>query len=478
MTDLLRDQWGFEGHVVSDCGGIRDVFKYHKYVGTAFEAAALCVKAGNDLNCGNIYLNLIEAFDKGLLTEDDIDKALTRVLKPRFQLGLFDSPEKCEYLKIPASENNSPENSKLALKAAQKSIVLLKNNNVLPLNKKNLKRIAVIGPNASSVNALLGNYNGTPSNPITVLQGIKNEIGDEVEVTYAMGCPLALKLDESYSVDDEAGCEAVKLAKASDLTIFVGGIDGHIEREMRETSWQGFSKGDRTKIELPEPQRILLKKLVASGSPIIYINMSGSAIAMPWIDENISAIVQAWYPGQNGGTAVADVLFGNYNPAGRLPVTFYSSTEDLPPFTNYDMTNRTYRYFTGKPLYAFGHGLSYTQFKYNNIQVSNKNLEKDGDVLVTISIKNIGSMSGEEVAQLYVRHLNSPIPQALQSLAGFKRVSLEKGTTKKVEFKLPASALRYWNEDKEAYEVPSGFFEVLIGSSSTDIRKRIQLQIL
>jgi len=243
------------------------------------------------------------------------------------------------------------------------------------------------------------------------------------------------------------------------------------------TSYEGFDQGDRVTIELPEPQTLLLKAISETGQPVVFVNLSGSSIAMPWAAKNLPAILQAWYPGQNGGTAVADVLFGKVNPAGRLPVTFYRSTKDLPEFADYSMENRTYRFFKGEPLFAFGHGLSYTTFEYGKIQTSTPVLEKDGIITVTVPVTNTGDRGGDEVVQLYVRHLASDLPQPIHSLAGFKRISLEAGETKHVEFRLPALALRYWDSNKQSYLVPSGSFEIQIGSSSVDIRDTSRLRI-
>lgn len=471
LTDLLRDQWGFEGHVVSDCGGIRDVYIGHKYVNTAEEAAAISVLAGNDLNCGGAYASLPKAVAKELLTEADVDRALTRVLTARFQLGLFDSPEECAYLKIPATSYDTPGHDRVALDAARKSMVLLKNDGLLPLNKGALKRIAVIGPNAADKTVLHANYHGLASNPISVLEGIRREVGSSISIDYANGCPMAVAADDPFSVEQDAEAQkALQLANNADLVIFVGGLNAELESEEshKNKPMIGFDKGDRTLIELPGPQRDLLKALEATGKPVVFVNLSGSAIAME--AKHLSAILQAWYPGQSGGIAVADVLFGNVNPAGRLPVTFYRSTKDLPEFADYSMENRTYRYFKGEPLFAFGHGLSYTEFTYSTLKTSAENVAKNGRVNVTVNVKNTGSRSGEEVVQLYVRHLSSPVMQPLHSLAGFKRVALKAGESKNVEFNLPATALRYWSEKENAYVVPSGKFEIQVGASSADIR--------
>jgi beta-glucosidase len=475
LTEILRDRWGFDGHVVSDCDGVKDVYKHHKYVETPEEAAAISLLAGNDLNCGRSFGSLIMAVSQGLLTETDIDRALTRVLIARFRLGLFDSPKECAYLTIPATDYNTPEHSQLALEAARKSMVLLKNDGLLPLKKGALKRIAVIGPNAADKEMLHGNYNGVPSNPVTILEGIRREVGASVTVDYAVGCPMAIAADHPFSVDQNADAqEALLLAKKADVVIFVGGLNAGLEGEQKRNAKPlvGFDKGDRSLIELPSPQCDLLKALKKTGKPVVFVNLTGSAIAMPWEAEHLSAILQAWYPGQNGGIAVADVLFGNVNPAGRLPITFYRSTKDLPDFTDYSMANRTYRYFKGDPLFAFGYGLSYTQFEYSKLKASASNMGATGRVNLTVNVKNTGVRDGEEVVQLYVRHLSSPVSQPLHSLAGFKRVALKAGEAKKVEFDLPASALRYWSVETNSYVVPAGEFEIQIGASSADIRQK------
>ncbi|MBN2686413.1 MAG: glycoside hydrolase family 3 C-terminal domain-containing protein [Pontiellaceae bacterium] len=478
LTDLLRDTWGFDGHVVSDCGAVRDIWVNHKYVATQAEACAVAIEAGNDINCGSAYSSLAQAVDQELVTEEQVDTALKRVIKSRFVLGLFDTPEECEYLKIPASENDSPAHSRIALEAARKSMVLLKNDGVLPLDRKRIKRIAVIGPNADSVAALLGNYNGDPSNPITILKGIQAAAGDGIEVAYARGCPAAIRRNQTFDLSSDEAKAALALADKSDVVLYVGGLDANLEGEEMRNTMVGFDNGDRTMIELPAPQETLLKGLAETGKPVVFVNLSGSAIAMPWAAENIPAILQAWYPGQNGGTAVADVLFGDYNPAGRLPITFYRSTADLPDFRDYSMENRTYRYFEGEPLYAFGHGLSYTRFKYSAAETSASQMKSDGSVKVRVRVTNVGDRAGDEVAQLYVRHLDSTVAQPLHSLAGFKRISLEKGGSSVVEFDLPASALRYWDEERDEYVVAPGAFEIQVGAASDDIRTTCRMRIV
>jgi beta-glucosidase len=473
LTEVLRKKWGFDGHVVSDCAGIHDTWANHHYVETPEGAAAVTIKAGNDLECGGTNAALVKAVNLDLVSEEEIDTALTRVLKARFQLGLFDAPEACAYLRIPKTENDTPAHSQLALEMACESLVLLKNDGVLPLDKAKVKRIALIGPNADSVTVLLGNYNGTPSNPVTLRAGLTAECGPQIEVAYAPGCPIAAKADETLGTDTPEFQKALKLAASADVVIFAGGINAQMEGEEMPTKFEGFDRGDRVKIELPAIQTELLKALKQTGKPVVLVNFSGSSMAMPWEAENLPAILQAWYPGQNGGTALADVLFGKSNPAGRLPVTFYRSTGDLPPFEDYSMARRTYRYFDGKVLYPFGHGLSYTRFEYGKPTASK--VSPEGKVTVSLDVKNTGDRDGEEVVHLYVQHLDSKIPQPIHSLAAFKRVAIKSGATQRVELDVPARALRYWDEAKNDYVVPRGEFEIQIGASSADIRKTLKL---
>ncbi|HEX9047202.1 MAG TPA: glycoside hydrolase family 3 C-terminal domain-containing protein, partial [Verrucomicrobiae bacterium] len=405
LTQLLRQQWGFDGHVVSDCGAIYDIYANHKFVGTSEEAAAAAVKAGDDLCCGTDYNSLTRAAKMGLISESDIDVAVERLFKARFQLGLFDPPQNVPFSKISSDQNDTPEHAALALKVAQESIVLLKNDGILPLDRKRIKRLAVIGANADSVPMLLGNYNGTPSHPVTVLEGIRQAAGSDIEVLHDAGCPLALAAGETFN--SNAWAQAIALARSADAIVYVGGISPQLEGEEMKVNLDGFRGGDRTRIELPEVQNALLKQLQATGKPLIFVNCSGSAIAMPWAAEKVPAILQAWYPGELGGRAGADVLFGDVNPSGRLPVTFYRATTDLPPFEDYSMSNRTYRYFNGKPQFAFGHGLSYTKFAYRDGKVRNGTVAANDTVSVSFHLKNDGTRDGAEVAQVYVRQLNA-----------------------------------------------------------------------
>jgi beta-glucosidase len=479
LTDLLRTQWGFDGFVVSDGSAIVYIWKSHKYVGTLAEAAAAAVKAGCDLSSGagkNGYGELPRAIQKGLISEDAIDAAVSRDLASRFQVGLFDPPSMVPWSKITLADNDTPAHRALALKVAEESIVLLKNNPApagLPLNRAKIKHIAVIGPNADSVTAVLGSYNGNPSQTVTILDGIKAVAGTNIEVTYTPGCPLALKNDDSNQPASDMTAQAIAAVKLADVVIYVGGIDSTLENEENHNSrkdYQGFDRGDRTRIELPSPQEDLLKALSATGKPVIFVNCSGSAIAMPWAAEHLPAIIQAWYPGEQGGRAVAEVLFGDVDPGGRLPVTFYASTADLPAFGDYSMSNRTYRYFNGKPLFAFGHGLSYTKFSYKKTRLDQSTVTAGDTVKVSFELKNSGMRAGDEVAQVYFRHVKSSVPQAKLALCGFTRIHLARGESKTVTLDIPSERFRYWDTAKGQYVVEPGKYQLLIGGASDDIQ--------
>ena len=478
LTKILRRDWGFTGHVVSDCGAIYDIYANHKFAPTPEAAAAAAVKAGDDLCCGTDYNSLLRAVREHLILELDIDTAVSRVLEARFLLGLFDPPEKVPFARIPITENNTPAHEALALRVARESIVLLKNNGILPLDRTRLKRIAVIGANADSVPVLLGNYHGTAARPLTILDGIRELAGPNVKVVYFPGCPLVKPAGKSNEVDKAGWTKAVQEAWAADVVIYVGGISPQLEGEEMKVKLPGFSGGDRTRIELPAMQEDLLEALQAGGQPVIFVNCSGSAVAMPWAADNLDAIVQAWYPGEQGGRAVADVLFGAVNPAGRLPITFYRSTSDLPAFDDYAMDNRTYRYFGGKPLFAFGHGLSYTKFDYSAARLDSTNYNANSTAKVSFTLKNTGGRDGEEVAQIYFRQINSPQTQAHLSLCGFARIFLKASQAAHVTIDIPVQRFRYWDMDKKIYTVNPGDYEILIGAASDDIRARLPLKVI
>ncbi len=473
LTDLLRNQWGFQGHVVSDCGAIYDIFANHKVVATSEEAAARAVKAGCDLCCGGDYNSLTRAFNNSLITEAEMDVSLGRLLDARFRLGLFDPPEMVPYSKVPFSENDSAAHHALALRIARESMVLLKNNGLLPLDRGKLKRIAVIGTNAISVPVLLGNYNGIPSNPITILDGIKALVGTNIEVLFEQGCPLALRRDGRNKPASETIEAALNAAKSADVVLYVGGLNAQLEGEEMRVDYDGFAGGDRTTIELPAVQTEFLKQLQATGKPIVFVNCSGSAVAMPWEAETLPAILQTWYPGGEGGRAVAETLFGDANPSGRLPVTFYRSTADLPPFDDYSMTNRTHRFFSGKPLFAFGHGLSYTRFEYGQATLDKRTAGPNDTVKLSFDLRNTGARDGDEVVQVYFSHGK----QWGQGLCAFSRVSVPHGKSQPVTLEIPANRLRHWDISKKQYIVDPGEYELMVSAASDDIRAKVSLRI-
>ena len=597
LSGILRNDWGFKGYIVSDCWAIADIWQSHKVAKDAAEASALAVKQGTDLECGDTYRELPEAVKRGLITEKDIDVSVGRLMTARFKLGMFDPDDKVPYAQIPFSVNNNPAHDYLARVAAQKSIVLLKNaNHALPL-KKNLSRIAVIGPNADEIESLCGNYTGVPSNPVTVLQGIKNKVAPQTEVLYAQGSeladgisklvpipsiyletedgkqgasgeyfannmlegkPLFARIDDNIDFYWEAGspdprmpvdnfsirwttylkvpvtgdyeigiwsmpnfkiscdgkeilagdnehhafhnskklslesgkryklvfdyrnyhgdgtasllwttphpnmlAQAVETAKKSDAVVLVLGLNQRMEGEEMPIQVDGFKGGDRTHLNLPKTQSDLMEAIKATGKPVILVLINGSALSVNYAAENMDAILTAGYPGQQGGNAVADVLFGDYNPAGRLPVTYYKSVDQLPAFENYDMEGRTYRYFRQSPLYPFGFGLSYTNFSYTDLTLP-KEAKMGENITVSVKVTNSGERDGDEVVQLYLTDEKASTPRPIRSLEGFKRISLKKGESQIVSFTLVPRQLSMINE-KDKQVVEPGFFTIAVG---------------
>ena len=601
LRKILRDDWTFPGYVVSDCGAVYDIYKFHKVADGPAAASAAAVKLGTDLECGNDYRSLIEAVKQRLVKEQDIDVSLKRLFTARFKLGMFDPPEMVPYARIPIEENDSAEHRRLALQAARESIVLLKNQNgLLPL-RKTLKKIAVIGPTADDLPVLLGNYNGTPSSFVTPLKGIEKKLPAQGRAAYEQGCnlaeegpiirlvpstalsasgalglkaeyfanrnlegaPVATRIDQTvdsnwinlrvpglgdsnfsirwagkltatvsgrhslavtgddgyrlwingsrvidhwsthgsetrrativlesgraydikleyfqatgganvrfeWGVPEDAPGKAVRLARESDVVVFVGGISPQLEGEEMNVTVEGFRGGDRTSLDLPRVQEELLKAVCATGKPVVLVLTSGSALGVNWANEHVAAIVQLWYPGEEGGTAIADVLFGDYNPAGRLPVTFYKSVAQLPPFEDYRMASRTYRYFAGEPLFPFGYGLSYTRFAYGKLEVPEQ--VKAGDnVGVKVAVTNTGKSAGDEVVQVYVKHVGASAPVAIRSLQGFKRVHLKPGQTESVSFTLAPRQLSLIDNQARRIVEP-GSFEVQVGGGQAGTR--------
>jgi beta-glucosidase len=447
--------------VVSDCGAAADVFipAGHKFAPDAQAGVAVAFKTGMDLICGD-YRNhmsteptaIVDAVRHGLLPESVLDQSLARLFSARIRLGMFDPPADNPYAKIQASQNDTPAHHETALRMAEESLVLLKNSgNTLPV-KKAPAVIAVIGPNADSVDALVGNYNGTPSRPVTILAGIRARFAQS-KVVYVKGTGL-VKGDQSEE-------QAVEAAHKADLVVMVAGLSAHIEGEEMKVDAAGFSGGDRTSLDLPAPQQKLLERVQATGKPTVLVLMNGSALGIKWADQHVPAIVEAWYPGGEGGTAVAALLAGDFSPGGRLPVTFYASADQLPPFDDYSMSKRTYRYFAGEPLYPFGYGLSYTTFAYSNARVSRANVSAAEGVTVSVDVSNSGAMAGDEVVQLYLTHPGVPgVP--LRALKGFQRVHLGSGEKKTVTLTLHDRELSIVDESGKHRVVP-GQVDVWIG---------------
>jgi beta-glucosidase len=608
LANILRGEWGFGGYVVSDCGAVGDIFANHKVAPSQEAASARAVKAGTDLDCGEEYATLLAAVKQGLISEAEIDRAVKRLFVARFRLGMFDPPEMVPFSKIPFSENNTAEHRRLAADAARESMVLLKNDGILPL-RKDLGTIAVIGPNADDVDVLLGNYNGFPSHAVTPLEGIRRAVSEKTKVisvrgsaltsvdalpipssslapaggaasehglraeyfanrdlsgtpaltrvdpevsfdwgvgspaaeipvdnfsarwtgklvapvsgTYALGATaddgVRVYLDGKLIAEDwtqhpprtvtgqvtlEAGraydvkieyfegavgavakfvwmppssgenrfAEAVDAAKRADAVVMVLGISSKLEGEEMNVTEAGFKGGDRTSIDLPERQQRLLEAVAATGKPIVVVLLSGSALAVNWAADHANAILQAWYPGEEGGTAVADVLFGDYNPAGRLPVTFYKSLDQLPPFESYAMDGRTYRYFKGEPLYPFGFGLSYTKFAYSKL-VMPKTVASGATLIVRATVTNVGTRPGDEVVELYVTDVEASVRVPVRSLQGIRRVHLAPGDRREVSFTLEPRQLAIVN-DSGATVVEPGEFTVAVGGKQPGFKGR------
>lgn len=611
LNQIMRDEWGFDGYVVSDCGAIADIYRNHKIVETAAEAAALAVKSGTDLNCGRTYEALVHAVEKGLISENDIDVAVRRLFRARIKLGMFDPSEIVPYAQIPYSAVDSEENQAVALEAARKSLVLLKNaEQILPFSK-NIGKVAVIGPNAHDVEVLLGNYNGIPSHPITPLEGIRKKLGAD-RVVYALGCewaenlpvfdvipasalrtpdgqtglkaaiynnnkfegePVATQVDttvhfnwwEGAPIDSLDGdnfgvrwtgklvapkdgryflgaegfnafrilfegkqllsfrgihhankvyeevvlkagveydlqidfwdyhgyatmnllwsvpghdytAEALTAVEQADAVILCLGLSPRLEGEEMRVEVEGFRGGDRLTLDLPNIQEDLIKAVMEKGKPTVLVLLNGSAVSINWADEHVPAILEAWYPGQAAGTAIADVLFGDANPGGRLPVTFYKSVDQLPPFGEYNMVGQTYRYFTDEPLYQFGHGLSYTTFAYKNLQVP-ESIRGDETFEVSVDVMNRGDVPGDEVVQLYVTDVEASVPVPLRSLQGFKRIYLAAGEQKTVTFTMTPYQLSLLDKDFRRV-VESGTFRISVGGAQPGNERAVTTQTI
>ncbi len=461
LQHILRDEWGFDGYVVSDCGAIQDIHQHHHVTTCTAESAALSVTNGCDLECGCVYANLLTAVHRGLIDEKTIDRAVTRLFTARFRLGMFDPPEKVHYAQMPYSVNDCDEHRQLAKQAALESIVLLKNDRgpstvdrgLLPL-RKDLASLAVIGPNADSLEVLLGNYNGTPSKYVTPLTGIKAAVSPRTEVIYAKGCELLGKSEDGFA-------EAIAAAEKAEAVVMCLGLSPQIEGEQGD-AYNSDAGGDRTHMDLTGMQQTLLEKIVAVGKPVVLVLINGSALSINWAAEHVDAIIEAWYPGEEGGTAIAEIIFGDHNPSGRLPVTFYKSMDDLPDFRDYSMKGRTYRYFKGEPLYPFGYGLSYTSFGYTDLKLSTNHLKSGKGIDLKVMVKNTGDRLGEEVVQLYLSDLKASVPVPTRQLVGFQRVCLMPGVEHEVSFTITSDQMKLVNDLGERVLEP-GAFRVEVG---------------
>lgn len=452
IEGLFRKEWGFNGYFVSDCGALADIHMFCLVTHTAVESAALALHAGCDLNCGQVYLSVWEAYNEGMVTEEEIDRAATRVLATRFKLGLFD-PECVYHTENDYSQVECAAHRDAAYRAAVESAVLLKNDGVLPLNHKNIRTVGVIGPNADSIRALEGNYNGTSSRYTTILRGLQDECAaNGGRVLYAKGCHLYTNVDESCAFPRDGFAEALTVAEDSDAVVMVMGLDSSIEGEQGDANNE-YGAGDTINLAFPGLQQELMERVAAiakaAGKPFVLVVLAGCALNLSWAKENADAILYGWYPGCEGGRAIADLLFGNVSPSGRTPVTFYRSVEDLPPFEDYNMEGRTYRYMKKEPLFPFGYGLSYTTFSYGETKMSGS--ASDGTLAAAVSVKNTGSCTGSEVLQVYATYGKERYTTPNCKLCGFTRLELAPGEEQEVTISIPAEAVMLTAKDGSRY---------------------------
>ncbi len=471
LQKILRGEWGFNGYITSDCWAIKDFHENHMVTKTAPESVALAVNNGCDLNCGNMYLNLLLAHQEGLVDEETIDKSVIRLMFIRMKLGMFDAQECVPYSAIPYEKNDCNEHRQFALDVSRKSLVLLKNaNHLLPLDKSKIKSIGVIGPNADSRAALMGNYCGTASRYGTVLEGIAQAVEEPVRVYYSQGCHLYKDKVEGLADPKDRFAEAIAVARKSDVVVMCLGLDATIEGEQGDTSNE-YASGDKNHLNLPGLQQELLETVFKVGKPVILVLLSGSALAVSWADTHIPAIIQAWYPGAEGGKAVASLIFGDYSPSARLPVTFYRSTEELPDFSDYSMNNRTYRYMKGEALYPFGYGLSYTRFEYRELRLTGTQIKAGESVFCRVKVKNAGRYPAEEAVQLYLKDLEASVVVPNWQLRGIRKVFLQPGQEQEISFEITPRLMALVNEEGK-YILEPGIFEVYVGGSQPDARSQ------
>lgn len=467
LQEILRKEWGFSGHVTSDCWAIKDFHEYHGVTSTPVESVSLAMNNGCDLNCGSLFLYLEQAVKEGLVDEKRLDEAVVNLFTSRMKLGVFDQKGENPYDDIPYTVVDSPEMRKLNQEVAERCVVLLKNENqTLPLNKEKIHTIGVIGPNADNRRALVGNYEGTASRYVTVLEGLQDYLGDEVRILYSEGCHLYKDRISVLAQENDRASEVRGVCQESDVIIAVMGLDASLEGEEGDTGNE-YGSGDKPNLRLPGLQHDILKIAKESGKPVILVLLTGSAMSVAWEDENLDAILQGWYPGAQGGAAIAKILFGEANPEGKLPVTFYRTTEELPDFEDYSMKGRTYRYMKQKALYPFGYGLSYTEYDYENVTLVSDEICGEKGVVLQAEIKNTGKMDGIETVQVYVglEREDAPNPQ----LKKIVKVPLKSGETKKIQVPLPKEVFMLYDEKGEHVLYP-GTYHIYIGGSQPDER--------
>ena len=473
MEDILRGQWEFQGHYVSDCWAVRDFHTNHMVTATAEESAALALKTGCDVNCGNTYLHMMSAYEQGLVTEEDITIAAERLFTTRFLLGLFDETE---YDKIGFDKIECKEHLELADKATAEGVVLLKNNGILPLKKDEIKSIGVVGPNANSRVALIGNYHGTSSRYITVLEGIQDAVNEDTRVYFSEGCHLFRDKVEHLGWRQDRISEAVAVAKNSDVVVLCVGLDETLEGEEGDTG-NSYASGDKVDLLLPEVQRELIEAVMKVGKPTIVLNMTGSAMDLRFEQEHADAIMQVWYPGARGGKVIADMLFGELSPSGKLPITFYNDTADLPDFEDYSMKGRTYKYLTATPLYPFGYGLSYGDADITAVEVNGQAVAAGAkvayaeDMKVCVEITNKSNMALAEVVQIYIKDNDSAFAPTNGKLCGFARVNMKAGETVKVCVPVDEDAFTVVNDEGKKAKVGKNF-TVSVGFGQADARTK------
>ncbi len=466
LTDVLRNTWGFDGHVVSDCWAVKDFHEFHGVTNTPQESVALAVNKGCDLNCGNLFGYLLQSVEMGLITEETITQSVERLFTSRMKLGMFDEAGKVPFNTISYEKVDSKEHKALNLEVSKKSLVLLKNkDSFLPISKDDFKTVGVIGPNANSRKALVGNYEGTASRYVTVLEGIQDYLGDSARVIYSEGCHLYKSRISGLSEDGDRTSEAKAICDSADVIIVCTGLDADLEGEEGDTGNE-FGSGDKPNLELPGLQNELIKIAVETGKDVIVVNLSGSAMALNLADEKASAVIQGWYPGALGGKAIAELIFGEFSPEGKLPVTFYKSTDELPDFVDYSMENRTYRYMKSEPLYPFGFGLSYSNVAVSAVKTNKSTVDEDGIELLC-SVKNTGEFDTTETVQVYIKYNGEADTTLNYQLKGLKKVEVKKGKEVEVTLHLPKESFALADKNGDMY-LNKGEYTVYVGCSQPD----------